>query len=281
MASQFQNRLVGTVILVALLVIFLPDLLDGNKIRQTEDTSFTKVPLRPELEAAKPALPVSSASNLQAQHQAAVSQAEQTQIANVAQPSQAPADANQQWQVEPIAEPVTVQHGVPGAQEKPVEPVAPKQPEHKKAEKPTEKPMLTADTKPVEPVKPKTPPVKPKVEEPKTPAPKAPEPTRTTSADPLGELVSTLDKPKPAAAAQGSAWIIQLGAFKNVDSVNSIVSRLRAAGYPAHTIPRTPRQGQLNRVVVGPDVSREKLQAMLPHLNEVSALSGSVVAYNP
>lgn len=277
MASQFQNRLVGTVILVALLVIFLPDLLDGNKIRQTEDTSFTKVPLRPELEAAKPALPVSSASNLQAQHQAAVSQAEQTHVANVAQPNQTPADANQQWQVEPIAEPVTVQSGAPAAQDTPIEPVAAKQPEHKKAEKP----VLTADTKPVEPPKPKTVAVKPKVEEPKTPAPKAPEPTRTTSADPLGDLVSTLDKPKPAAAAQGSAWIIQLGAFKNVDSVNSIVSRLRAAGYPAHTIPRTPRQGQLNRVVVGPDVSREKLQAMLPHLNEVSALSGSVVAYNP
>ena len=35
MASKFQNRLVGTVILVALVVIFLPDLMDGNKIDKT------------------------------------------------------------------------------------------------------------------------------------------------------------------------------------------------------------------------------------------------------
>ena len=34
MASKFQNRLVGTVILVALVVIFLPDLMDGNKLEQ-------------------------------------------------------------------------------------------------------------------------------------------------------------------------------------------------------------------------------------------------------
>ena len=61
MASKFQNRLVGTVILVALVVIFLPDLLDGHKLAQKEE-AFAKIPLRPELEPAKPALQVSAAS---------------------------------------------------------------------------------------------------------------------------------------------------------------------------------------------------------------------------
>ena len=37
MASKFQNRLVGTVILVALVVIFLPDLMDGNKLEQKDE----------------------------------------------------------------------------------------------------------------------------------------------------------------------------------------------------------------------------------------------------
>ena len=58
MASKFQNRLVGTVILVALVVIFLPDLMDGHKLEQKEE-AFAKIPLRPELEPAKPALQVS------------------------------------------------------------------------------------------------------------------------------------------------------------------------------------------------------------------------------
>jgi DedD protein len=42
--SQFQNRLVGTIVLVALGVIFLPDLLDGKQ-RKVEEV-FTEIPLR-------------------------------------------------------------------------------------------------------------------------------------------------------------------------------------------------------------------------------------------
>jgi DedD protein len=42
---KFQNRLVGTIVLVALGVIFLPDLLDGKKTQVVEE--FTEIPLRP------------------------------------------------------------------------------------------------------------------------------------------------------------------------------------------------------------------------------------------
>lgn len=42
---QFKNRLVGTIVFVALGVIFLPDLLDGKKARVVEE--FTEIPLRP------------------------------------------------------------------------------------------------------------------------------------------------------------------------------------------------------------------------------------------
>lgn len=91
MASKFQNRLVGTVILVALVVIFLPDLMDGNKLEQ-KDEAFAKIPLRPELEPAKPALQVSAASTLPAEHLA----------------SQQQASAATQWQVEEIGDTVTL-----------------------------------------------------------------------------------------------------------------------------------------------------------------------------
>ena len=91
MASKFQNRLVGTVILVALVVIFLPDLMDGNKLEQ-KDEAFAKIPLRPELEPAKPALQVSAASTLPAEHLA----------------SQQQASAAEQWQVEEVSDPVTL-----------------------------------------------------------------------------------------------------------------------------------------------------------------------------
>lgn len=45
MATAFQNRLVGTIIIVALAVIFLPELLDGEK-RRSQDR-FETIPDRP------------------------------------------------------------------------------------------------------------------------------------------------------------------------------------------------------------------------------------------
>ncbi|MGB0894875.1 MAG: SPOR domain-containing protein [Parashewanella sp.] len=45
MSNQFQNRLVGTIVVVALGVIFLPDMLDGKSERQQEN--FSEIPLRP------------------------------------------------------------------------------------------------------------------------------------------------------------------------------------------------------------------------------------------
>ncbi|WP_158589026.1 SPOR domain-containing protein [Alginatibacterium sediminis] len=46
MANQLQNRLIGTIVLVALVVIFIPDLLDGQKERVAE--SFNSIPFAPE-----------------------------------------------------------------------------------------------------------------------------------------------------------------------------------------------------------------------------------------
>ena len=49
MAAAFQNRLVGTIIAVALAVIFLPELLDGEK-RQAKER-FESIPARPAVKA--------------------------------------------------------------------------------------------------------------------------------------------------------------------------------------------------------------------------------------
>lgn len=45
MASKFQNRLVGTIVLVALGVIILPGLLDGQKKHYQDE--FAAIPLVP------------------------------------------------------------------------------------------------------------------------------------------------------------------------------------------------------------------------------------------
>ena len=53
-SGQFQNRLVGIIVLVALGVIFLPDILDGKKQHQEEQ--FAEIPLRPQVESDSSAL---------------------------------------------------------------------------------------------------------------------------------------------------------------------------------------------------------------------------------
>lgn len=251
----------GTVILVALVVIFLPDLMDGNKLEQKEE-AFAKIPLRPELEPAKPALQVSAASTLPADHLA----------------SQQQASAATQWQVEEIGDTVTLaaNQATAAAQAQPATQVAAK-PEPK----PVPKPEVVAK-KPVEQPKPK--PVPPKPVEVKKPVESKPQVGQIKSMDDLiaSKMTTQAATPAPAAAApaQGS-WILQLGAFKNADSVNALVGKLRAAGYSAQTSPRTPVQGQINRVFIGPDVSKAKLQGMQSRISQMTGLSGSVVAYNP
>ncbi|GAM54772.1 dedD protein [Vibrio ishigakensis] len=49
MASKFQSRLVGTIVLVAVGVIVLPDVLDGQKLHYKEE--FVAIPIKPELES--------------------------------------------------------------------------------------------------------------------------------------------------------------------------------------------------------------------------------------
>lgn len=255
----------GTVILVALVVIFLPDLMDGNKLEQ-KDEAFAKIPLRPELEPAKPALQVSAASTLPAEHLA----------------SQQQASAATQWQVEEIGDTVTLanQGGAnpagasqaPITQQQPVQAVAQPKP------KPEPKPEVIAK-KPVEQPKPKPVPTKPvEVQKPVEAKPQA---GQIKTMDDL--IASKMAQPTtaPAAAPAQGSWILQLGAFKNADSVNALVSKLRAAGYSAQTSPRTPVQGQINRVFIGPDVSKAKLQGMQSRISQMTGLSGSVVAYNP
>lgn len=242
MASKFQNRLVGTVILVALVVIFLPDMLDGQKIAQ-KDEAFATIPLRPELEPAKPALQVSAASTLPSDHEVSKQQAR----------------AAEQWQVEEVSSPVTLgqQGGAPHVVSPPVvkpEPVVAKQPEPVKVQpKPVPKPKPQVKPEPVKP--------------------------QIKSMDDLLQSKQLVAQAAPA-PAQGS-WILQLGAFRNKDSVNALVSKLRASGYSAHTVPRTPVQGQINRVFIGPDVSKAKLQSIQAKVSQQTGLSGSVVAYNP
>lgn len=245
MASKFQNRLVGTVILVALGVIVLPGLLDGKK-KHYED-EFAAIPLVPKpgdaheidvippANQALPSVPPEGAGALVEQQQAAA-EASAQQAANQTTQPQQPA----------VVAPPTIET-------KPVQPTKPKPVESKPVE-----------VKPVE-VKPKPVPTLPKVE-----------PKPEVKPEPKPETKPAVEEKAPA----GQAYVVQLGALKNAAKVNEIVASLRLSGHRAYTVPSTPVQGEITRIYVGPDASKQKLQASLAELNGISGLSGQVKAYS-
>lgn len=81
-------------------------------------------------------------------------------------------------------------------------------------------------------------------------------------------------------APVGQAYIVQLGALRNAEKVNEIVAKLRLSGYNTYTEPSSVVQGEVTRIFVGPEVSREKLQTALPELNRLSALDGQIRRYS-
>ncbi|CNK23751.1 dedd protein [Yersinia mollaretii] len=235
MASKFQNRLVGTIILVALGVILLPGLLDGKK-KHYED-EFAAIPLVPkpgdsqEIDAVPPVsqpLPIAPPEGA----------AQAVEVPKDDSVSQAANDAGNLPSEPTIVTP-------PPIQNKPVE------------VKPVEKKPIPVEKKPQE-IKPKPevkPEVKPEIQPESKPA--------------------TEEK-----APVGQAYVVQLGALKNAAKVNEVVATLRLSGHRAFTVPATPVQGQITRVFVGPDASKQKLQSALPELNSLSGLNGQVRPYS-
>ena len=202
MDSQFKNRLVGVTILVALVVIFLPSLIDGKKT--TYQQEFVATPIKPELKEHSKTFPETTAVNN-----------EQLIIENEpTSEDQSETESTSDWKVEEVASTVVID-----------EPTA--QPAEIKSA-PTPKPVTV----------------------------KAP----------------VFDDP---------AWTIQLGAFQNKANINTLLKKLNKAGFQAHTVPKEVIDGQLTRVFVGPDVSKEKLEEKLPRLKSLTSLNGKLVPFNP
>lgn len=223
MASKFQNRLVGTIVLVALGVIVLPGLLDGQKKHYQDE--FAAIPLVP-----KPG---------------DRDEPDMMPAATQALPTQPPEGAAEEVRAGDAAAPSLDPSRYASTNNPAIDP----------APAPVEKPK----PKPVE--KPKPQPKPQPVVEPTAPAPK----------------LAAEEKPAPT----GKAYVVQLGALKNADKVNEIVGKLRGAGYRVYTVPSTPVQGKITRILVGPDASRDKLKSALGELKQLSGLSGVVMGYSP
>lgn len=185
MATQLQNRLVGTVILIALAVIILPDLLDGQKRQQQQ--AYETIPLQPEGEVA-------------------------SQPVQLPEVERSQTDAGND-------ESLTV----------------------------------TADDAPA---------------------------VKADDADSADGFAEALDEPREATVGE-QAFVIQLGVFRNANSVRELVNQLQGEGFRAYASPVTTSSGELTRLMVGPDASKDRLEAQLKQLESLTKLKGKVLNYQP
>ncbi|MCS6192884.1 cell division protein DedD [Shewanella baltica] len=247
MSSQFHNRLVGTVVLVALGVIFLPDILDGKKDHQEEQ--FSEIPLRPTVieqqKADDDMFEVLSAEDAAALSGADVALAE---TGNNADSDKSAAIAKQD--VKADVKPEVKKPEVKQAEVKKPE----AKPEPKK-----EPPKATVKMEPAKKAETKAPTVA-KAEKPKAETPKA----STASRDSLK-----------------SGFTLQLGSFNNATNVKALIAQLRKSGFKAYTIPENPKDGVLTKVFVGPDVSEAKLKKIQIEVENLTRLKGWIVPFNP
>lgn len=179
MSSQVQNRIVGSVILIALAVIILPELLDGKPVQ--EQQQFETIPLQPDVDVVE----------------LAVSEMDDDAFVGVPQL------------------PETIE--------------------------------LTGE----------------QAEQPQQPVVK-----RQSSAPQQTDLSQP-------------GWSVQLGAFRNQASVDNLVTTLQQAGYSAYREAVVVNGQTVHKLLVGPLLSQEEAQKLLPALNKATQLQGTVVRFEP
>jgi DedD protein len=197
--SALKNRLVGTIIVVALAVIFLPDFLDGKK--QTNREPFVSVPANP------PKKPI--------------------------------------VEPEPFPSERVAKAAVPAVE---IE------------DEPALDDVLTSKT-----------PKETSVEDTSTAA--------VAQGEEKDDLASQTVVETKSEAADDAGWVIQLGSFRHEKNVKVLLAKLEKAGYRAFSRKIQTSSGPLNKVFVGPDLEKQKLDAALPHLKELTGLKGKVTTF--
>ncbi|CAI3962584.1 DedD protein [Alteromonas macleodii] len=203
MTSALKNRLVGTIIVVALAVIFLPDFLDGKK--QTNREPFVSVPANP------PKKPIVEPESFPSER-----------VAKAAVPAV-------EIQDETALDDDLDSSGA-GESGRAGEATTATAPAVKTFE---EEDNLASQT-----------------------------------------VVNT-----KSVADDDAGWVIQLGSFRHEKNVKALLTKLEKAGYRAFSRKIQTSSGPLNKVFVGPDLDKKKLESALPHLKELTSLKGKVTTF--
>lgn len=78
-----------------------------------------------------------------------------------------------------------------------------------------------------------------------------------------------------------SAWVVQIGSYKNKENALRIVNQLRANGYHAFIQEISGTLEETTRVYVGPEPKQTHAQTLADRLKTEMNLTGIVISYKP
>lgn len=266
MTAVFTNRLIGSAILVVAAVVFLPDLLDGQK--QVNKDDFKAIPERPEFaEVAKPAV------FSQDQHQAA----KNTAMAPVTDDSQ-PLDAPVSGDVTKAEPELSAADMNPAAGQTDPEPSAmtPAATTEQSSTQPSATPQAATTPSATTQAAVAS---GSNVQAATLPADSLPAEITTTGPS-VAEKPAEVKVEKPLSKA---AFVVKVGSFGKEQNANALVSKLKAAGHNAFTRKIVNSQGvTMVSVLVGPDLKRDQLEAKLTELQQLAQVPKlKVSSYQP
>lgn len=246
MTAVFRNRLIGSAILMIAAIVFLPDLLDGQK--QVSKDDFKAIPERPEFASV-------AQQQVFAQDQHDASRAEAmalpTEQADGTDPQP---DANVAQNAETLPDQTYASVSTDSAAAKPTELVATSQ---QAADSPKPSPQVENTTAAVTE----------KITKPEMSATEKAETNKVADSKPLNK----------------AAWVVRVGSFGKEANANALISKLRAAGFATFSRKMVNAQGQtMVSVLVGPDLKKEKLENSLTQLQNLADVKTlKVVPFQP
>lgn len=251
MTAVFRNRLIGSAILIVAAIVFLPDLLDGQK--QVNKDDFKAIPERPEFASV-------AQQQVFAQDQHDASRAEA--MALPTEPTEG---------TDPQPEANAAQHGetLPDQTYGSVS-------TDSAAAKPTElavtSPQATDSAKSA-----------PQTENPTQQNTAAPVVDKITKPEPSTTAKAETNKIADNKPLNKAAWVVRVGSFGKEANANALINKLRAAGFATFSRKMVNAQGQtMVSVLVGPDLKKEKLENRLTQLQNLADVKTlKVVPFQP
>lgn len=260
MEKRTTHRIIGALVAVALVIILLPLLFNGNMT--INQTAANKAPPFPDQQS-KPVSDVPAAN---------IAQNDAANVAPQAQP--APTEQTPLANNNDLANPAANNPSNDSNNLQPVADAAPVKNQDNSLLMPVDNaplPMNPNNNTAANKTEPQQPPV---IQPANNPDKQAKQPIiKTASNHPADKNLSQL---------KTAAWVVQMGSFKNKSNAQRLANQLRAKGYKAFMHNAKSAHGEeRTQVYVGPEYKKVAAAELATKLEEVSKLHGIIVHYKP